>query len=137
MVHDSPDSPYTKLMAPFVAKKQHLGLDFWDVVDETGLAGTYEPFIDDLRAMVPEHIRNSTYPRTWSFDRRHIERLVREGFLSDLLNLEFAELFRGKTQGGTRRAGCEFPLRELRQAAWLEPGHEGGCCVEYSNVYMF
>lgn len=96
MVYASPDSPYMELIAPFVEKKQALGLDFWGVVDKSHVASTYEPFVDDLRAMVPEHLTNIMYPPTWSFDRQ-VERAVRECLMSEYLGHEFAELFEGKT----------------------------------------
>jgi aryl-phospho-beta-D-glucosidase BglC (GH1 family) len=63
MVYLSRDSPYMRLIAPFIAKKQRLGLDFWGVVDKSGVANTYEPFLDDLKEMVPAHIRESK--RLW------------------------------------------------------------------------
>jgi hypothetical protein len=96
MVYASPDSPYMKLIEPFVEKKQALGLDFWGVVDKSGVADVYEPFVDSLREMVPEHLQNSKYPPTWSFDRQ-VERVVRECLMSEYLGKEFAELFVGKS----------------------------------------
>jgi aryl-phospho-beta-D-glucosidase BglC (GH1 family) len=96
MVYASPDSPYMKLIEPFVAKKQALGLDFWGVVDKSGVADLYEPFVEGLREMVPEHLQNSKYPPTWSFDRQ-VERVVRECLMSEYLGKEFAELFAGKS----------------------------------------
>ncbi|CAD0046229.1 cellulase [Aureobasidium pullulans] len=96
MVHLSRDSAYMRLVAPFIAKKQRLGLDFWGVVDKSGVADTYEPFLDDLKEMVPAHIRDAMYPNVWSFDRQ-FERVIRECLLSEYLGKEFAELFTGKT----------------------------------------
>lgn len=96
MVYLSRDSPYMRLVAPFIAKKQRLGVDFWGVVDKSGVADTYEPFLDDLKEMVPAHLHNAMYPNTWSFDRQ-FERVIRECLLSEYLGKEFAELFTGKT----------------------------------------
>jgi hypothetical protein len=84
MVHLSRDSPYMRLVAPFIAKKQRLGLDSWSVVDKSGVANTYQPFLDDLKEMVPAHIRESMYPHTWPFDRQ-FERVIRECLLSEYL----------------------------------------------------
>jgi hypothetical protein len=54
MVHVNPDTPYRKLIDPFVAKKQKLALSFWGVVDKEGV---YNPFIECLKKMVPEHLQ--------------------------------------------------------------------------------
>jgi hypothetical protein len=97
MVHVSRDSPYMKLIGDFVAKKQRLGLDFWGVVDKSGVAKTYDPFLKDIKEMVPEHLHDIKYPHHWSIDRQ-FERVIRECLLSDYLSLEFAELFTGKSE---------------------------------------
>jgi hypothetical protein len=97
MVYLNPETPYMKLIAPFVAKKQKLALDFWGVVDKEGVKDVYEPFIAGLKNMVPEHIQNKKYPHIWTFDR-HVERVVRETLMSEYLGWEFAELFEGKTK---------------------------------------
>ncbi|KAI4844298.1 cellulase [Aureobasidium sp. EXF-8845] len=97
MVHVSRESPYMRLIASFVAKKQKLGLDFWGVVDKTGVSSTYDPFLRDIKKMVPEHLHDSKYPHHWNIERQ-FERIVRECLLSDYLSLEFAELFKGKSE---------------------------------------
>ncbi|XP_014551205.1 glycoside hydrolase family 5 protein [Bipolaris victoriae FI3] len=91
------DTPCMKLIAPFVAKKQKLALDFWGVVDKDGVKDVYEPFIAGLKNMVPEHLQKKMYPNTWIFDRQ-VERAVREGLMSEYLGWEFADLFEGKTE---------------------------------------
>jgi hypothetical protein len=97
MVYVDPNTPYRKLIDPFVAKKQRLALDFWGVVDKEGVADTYTPFIEGLKKMVPEHLQGKKYPYIWDF-QRHVERVVRETLMSEYLGWEFAELFEGKTE---------------------------------------
>lgn len=98
MTSISPSSPYMRLIGPFVAKKKHLGLDFWGSSDKSGVASIYDPFIKALKDMVPEHLRDSRYPSPeWSFERQ-VERCVRECLMSEYLDWEMAELFKGKTK---------------------------------------
>ena len=94
MVYVDPATPYMQLIAPFVAKKQKLGLDFWGCTDKEGVKDVYQPFIAGLRQMIPGHLQRKKYPQTWSFDRQ-VERVVRECLLSEYLGWEFAELFNG------------------------------------------
>ncbi|PNH37992.1 hypothetical protein VD0004_g8809 [Verticillium dahliae] len=57
MVYLDPESPYMRLIQPFVEQKQKLGLDFWGVVDKSGVdGGVYGPFISKPKAMIPEHL---------------------------------------------------------------------------------
>ncbi|GFF56923.1 endoglucanase C [Aspergillus udagawae] len=97
MVYVDPESPYMKLIAPFVAKKQRLGLDFWGCTDKKAVKDVYEPFLQGLRDMVGPELLQKKYPPVWTFDRQ-VERAVRECLLSEYLGWEFAELFRGKTE---------------------------------------
>jgi len=107
MTYVDPDSPYMKLISPFVAKKQKLGLDFWGCTDKEGVSHIYGPFVEGLKTMVPEHLRNRKYPNTWTFDRQ-VERVVRECLLSEYLGWEFAELFRGKTEAELEQLAACF-----------------------------
>ncbi|CZR62653.1 related to endoglucanase [Phialocephala subalpina] len=96
MVYVDPKSPYMQLIAPFLAKKQKLCLDFWGCNDDQ-VKHIYDPFLKALKEMVPEHLQKSKYPSPlWSFER-HFERVVREGLLSEYITWEMAELFVGKT----------------------------------------
>ncbi|PVH93545.1 glycoside hydrolase family 5 protein [Periconia macrospinosa] len=96
MVYLDPSTPYMKLIAPMVAKKQKLALDFWGVVNKDGVKDVYSPFIEGLKKMVPEHLQKKKYPHIWTFDR-HVERVVRESLMSEYIGWEFAELFAGKS----------------------------------------
>jgi len=109
MTYLDPDSPYMKLIAPFVAKKQKLGLDFWGCVDKESVKDVYEPFVRGLKAMVPEHLQKRKYPHIWTFERQ-VERVVRECLLSEYMGWEFAELFRGKEEADLEQLAASFKL---------------------------
>ncbi|KAF3312329.1 hypothetical protein TWF173_007307 [Orbilia oligospora] len=96
MTYINPESPYMKLVRPFVEKKGKLALDFWGFSEKEQVQNIYQPFIDGLKETIPEHIRRAKYPNIWQFDRQ-IERAVRECLMSEYLVKEFAELFTGKT----------------------------------------
>ena len=97
MVHLDLDSPYMKLIRPFLEKKERLGLDFWGAVDKSAVEGVYGPFVEGLKKMIPEHWQKRKYPHIWTFDRQ-VERVVRECLMSEYLGWEMAELFEGKTE---------------------------------------
>lgn len=96
MTYVCPETPYMRLIAPFLEKKKRLGLDFWGSADKEAVRHVYEPFVRALKEMVPEHLRGKRYPPQWSFER-HVERSVRECLLSEYLGWEMAELFEGKS----------------------------------------
>lgn len=110
MVYVNPDSPYMRLISEFVAKKQQLGLDFWGVVDKSSVdQNVYTPFTRALKGMIPEHLHKKKYPKTWTFERQ-VERLIREGLLSEYLGWEFAELFGDKTESELDDLAASFKL---------------------------
>ena len=110
MTYVSPSSPYMRLIAPFLAKKKKLGLDFWGSSDKSGVAHVYDPFVQALKEMVPEHLRNKRYPSPqWSFERQ-VERGVRECLMSEYLGWEMAELFAGKTEEELDELAGSFKL---------------------------
>ncbi|KAF5587807.1 endoglucanase C [Fusarium subglutinans] len=97
MVYADPESPYMRLIAPFIAKKQRLGLDFWGVVNKDGVKHLYEPFIQGLKEEVLEKYRDTKYPKIWTFERQ-FERVIRECLMSEYVGWELAELFRDKSK---------------------------------------
>ncbi|KAK6541821.1 hypothetical protein TWF694_007601 [Orbilia ellipsospora] len=109
MTYVHPESPYMKLIRGFVEKKGKLALDFWGFSEKEEVKGVYQPFIDGLKATVPEHIRRSKYPNIWQFDRQ-VERAVRECLMSEYLVKEFAELFEGKTMEELEELAGSFKL---------------------------
>ncbi|RBR01218.1 hypothetical protein VDGD_04824 [Verticillium dahliae] len=114
MVYLDPESPYMRLIQPFVEKKQKLGLDFWGVVDKSGVDGdVYGPFISKLKAMIPEHLHKKKYPSIWTFDRQ-VERTVRELLMSEYLGYEFAELFKDKIEEELEELAASFAIENCK-----------------------
>jgi hypothetical protein len=109
MVYVHPNSPYMKLIGDFVKKKQRLGLDYWGVADRNIPNAAYKPFMDMLKAEVPEHLRAAKYPKLWTFERQ-ITRAVRETLMSEYHGLEMAELFAGKTKEELEELAASFAL---------------------------
>lgn len=110
MTYVSPSSPYIRLIAPFLAKKKKLGLDFWGSIDKSGVAPIYDPFIQALKDMVPEHLRLKRYPSPqWGFERQ-VERCVRECLMSEYIGWEMAELFRGKSEEELDELAASFKI---------------------------
>ncbi|KAF2180649.1 glycoside hydrolase family 5 protein [Zopfia rhizophila CBS 207.26] len=110
MVYVNPDSPYMKLIRPFVEKKQRLGLDFWGVVDKSEIDNVvYKPFIEKLKESIPSHLLKRKYPKIWTFDRQ-VERVVREILMSEYHAWEMAELFAGKTKEELEELAASFAL---------------------------
>ncbi|TDZ27890.1 Beta-xylosidase [Colletotrichum spinosum] len=110
MVYLDPESPYMRLIRPFIEKKQRLGLDFWGCADKSGIDNeVYGPFIAKLKSTLPENLHKKKYPKTWTFDRQ-VERVVRECLLSEYHGWEFAELFRGKTEDELEELAASFAL---------------------------
>ncbi|KAH8896277.1 glucan 1,3-beta-glucosidase [Thozetella sp. PMI_491] len=96
MQYLDPNSAYMKLTRPFIEKKQRLGLDFWGNVNKDGVKDVYEPFLEALKSMVPDHLQKRKYPNVWTFERQ-FERVIRECLLSEYLGWELAELYEGKS----------------------------------------
>ncbi|KAL6890037.1 glycoside hydrolase family 5 protein [Trichoderma evansii] len=112
MVYLDPESPYMRLMRPFIEKKQRLGLDFWACTDKTKIdAEVYQPLISKLKEMVPEHLQQKKYPKVWTFDRQ-VERVIRECLMSEYLGWELAEAFRGKTKDELESLAGSFALEK-------------------------
>ncbi|WYZ36819.1 hypothetical protein EsH8_II_000325 [Colletotrichum jinshuiense] len=114
MVYLDPESPYMRLIQPFVEKKQRNGLDFWGCADKSAVdKEVYEPFISKLKEMIPEHLLKKKYPKVWTFDRQ-VERVVRECLLSEYAGWEFAELFKGKTEAELEELAASFALENCK-----------------------
>ncbi|KAF7521915.1 hypothetical protein G7054_g12315 [Neopestalotiopsis clavispora] len=108
MVYLDPESPYMKLIEPFLQKKAQCALDFWGWQDN-GVKHIYDPFIAALEDMVPEKYRKQHYPNIWPF-AQHITRAVRNCVLSEFLSDEFAELFADKTEAELEALAASFKL---------------------------
>lgn len=94
MLSTSASSPWNQLIAPFLAKKRRLNLDWWGKYHSAEM----ERIMTPLREMVDRESETAgrQYPLTWKTER-HVDRNLLHTFLSESLQGEFAELFRGKT----------------------------------------
>lgn len=94
MVHTSPDSPWNKLIGPFVEKKKRLQLDSWGKYPSKEVEEVMNPLLAWIDKVSPT--AKNLYPSNWNL-QRHLDRAVLQTFLADSLQMEFAENFRGKT----------------------------------------
>ncbi|CDZ97041.1 endoglucanase family 5 glycoside hydrolase [Phaffia rhodozyma] len=90
MTYASPDSPYVKRLAPFLAKKKRLAADEWGT-NTSQVKHIFQPLEDWLEKEAPSI--KTRYPKTWSTST-HLGRLVRNILLSEELCFEYAEYFR-------------------------------------------
>lgn len=118
MVYADPASAYMRLIGPFVAKKERLGVDFWGIVDKSGVGSVYDPFVKAFKNMVDPRFHDKKYPKIWTLERQ-VERVVRECLLSEYLGWELAELFRGKTRDQLEELAESFALRNCKQREGL------------------
>lgn len=95
MVYASSETPYMRLLKPFLEKKKRLGLDKWGR-DDTHVGHIYEPLVQHMQAEVPENFLNKRYPQHWGI-RGHISNAIRELLFSEILTWEYASYFDGKT----------------------------------------
>ncbi|KAJ5113630.1 putative glucan 1-3-beta-glucosidase A [Penicillium angulare] len=95
MVTTSPESPWNKLIKPFLHKKRATQADAWGKFPSAEVDALINPLADWLDKYASGV--KTMYPPVWD-TRRHITRLINEGLLSKALAKEFAELFVGKTK---------------------------------------
>jgi hypothetical protein len=96
MVYVSPDTPWMKLLAPFLAKKASLAVDFWGRNDKD-VKHIYEPLYQHVKDSIPERFQKKRYPSPlWNIER-YVERVLNEMLLSEYLGFEMAELFKDKS----------------------------------------
>jgi hypothetical protein len=101
MMYVNPDTPYRRLIDPFVAKKQNLAFDFWSVIIKEAVNDVYTPFIEGLKKMVPKHMQKKKYPFIWDF-QRHVERVVRETLMGEHLGGSLRSCSRAKVRNSWR-----------------------------------
>jgi hypothetical protein len=119
MVYISPDTPWMRLLGPFLKKKAALGTDFWGRNDAKDIQDIYDPLFAHLRDVVPEQFRKKRYPSPlWGIER-HAERVLREILMGEYLGFEMAELFRGKTFEELDELARSFKLENCVQRSGL------------------
>ncbi|PQE28697.1 putative glucanase protein [Rutstroemia sp. NJR-2017a WRK4] len=95
MVRTDPDSPYHKLVAPFLEKKKELNLDCWGAQESKSLTEALSPFVKWIEENAPK--AKEQYPTPWGVERQ-IRRAVLESYVASSFSDEFAELFAGKSE---------------------------------------
>lgn len=115
MVHTSPDSKWNKLIQPFLEKKKALQLDMWGKYPSPETEALINPLAAWIDKVSPGGL---TYPTTWD-TKRHVERAVLQTLLSDSLQGEFAELFRGKSMQELEELARSFHFEECVQREGL------------------
>lgn len=129
MVYVGKDTPYMKLLAPFLEKKQvspdshfdcgrksemlmliiqQLAADCWGV-DITPIKGIFQPMLDWLLAAVPS--LNERYPKNKRPDVM-LGRMVRNMLMSEELCLEYASYFAGKSNEELEALAMSFSFGE-------------------------
>ncbi|KAL5514139.1 XYL5_2 [Sanghuangporus baumii] len=97
MVYVSRDTPYMKLLAPFLSKKHRLALDSWGA-DDTAIKHIFDPLVDLVVDNVNDRKYLELYPYpVWTIDKR-VARMSRAIMMSEIFVLEWADYFRGKTE---------------------------------------
>ncbi len=107
MAYVSPDTPYRRLFADFLAKKYRLAADSWGA-DDKYVRDVYRPIVRLIEDNVPdeEHRRLYPYP-VWTVEGR-VARLARCMLISEFLVGEWAEHFRGMEEGDLDRLAESF-----------------------------
>ena len=116
MVHTSPDSPWNRLIQDWLEKKKRIQLDSWGKYPSEEVEGVMAPLIEWIDKVSPT--AKDQYPTNWTL-QRHLDRAVLQTFLSDSLQMEFAELFRGKDKGALEELAMSFHLDQCVQREGL------------------
>lgn len=94
MVHVSQETPYIKLLKPFLTRKHRLAADAWGK-DDTHVKYAYQPIIDLIRSEVSDDPQKlKLYPPTWTVEER-VTRISRTILFAEFMVKEWAEHFRG------------------------------------------
>jgi hypothetical protein len=102
MVYTDPDSFWNKTIQPFLEKKRRLQLDAWGKHPSKEVEEIIIPFVKWVDTVAPE--AKDMYPTPW-VTQRHLERATMQTFLSQALQMEFANLFK------------DFTMEQLDEAA--------------------
>lgn len=116
MVHTSPDSPWNKLIQPFLQKKRATQADAWGKIPSPEVDAVINPLAAWLDKYTPGV--KTMYPPVWD-TRRQVTRLINEGLLSKALSREFADLFFGKTKEELAELAASFSFENCVQRKTL------------------
>jgi hypothetical protein len=116
MVHTSPDSPWNRLIEPWLDKKTRLQLDSWGKYPSEEVEKVMAPLIEWIDKVSPT--AKDQYPTNWTL-QKHLDRAVLQTFLSDSLQMEFAELFKGKDKAALEELAVSFHFDQCVQREGL------------------
>jgi hypothetical protein len=116
MVFTSPDSPWNKLIEPFLEKKKGLQLDSWGRYPSAEPESLLNPLISWLNKVSPS--LSATYPTHWKTER-HVQVAIQQNLLADSLQAEFAERFRDKTMDELDALAMSFHFDQCIQRGGL------------------
>ena len=102
MVYTNPDSLWNKTIQPFLEKKRRLQLDAWGHYASKEVEAVLNPFAEWMDCVAPE--AKNMYPTPWH-TQRHLARATLQTYLSQALQMEFANQFK------------DFTLEQLDEAA--------------------
>jgi hypothetical protein len=106
MTHTSPESPWNTLIQGWLEKKKRLQLDSWGKYPSKEVERVMGPLIEWIDEVSPT--AKDQYPSNWITVQKHLDRAVLQTFLSDSLQMEFAELFRGKDETALEELARSF-----------------------------
>ena len=116
MVHTSPQSPWNKLIQPFLEKKRHLQLDAWGKHPSPDAEAALNPLVEWIETNAPN--AKDMYPTPWGVERQ-VLRAVVQTFFAQCFSDEFAELFRGKSKAELEALARSFGFEECVQREGL------------------
>ncbi|GFZ50461.1 hypothetical protein JCM24511_08218 [Saitozyma sp. JCM 24511] len=115
MVYVDKQTPYMRLLEPFLKKKKLLAADCWGV-DIAPVKHIFQPMLDWLLAAVPGITER--YPKVKKPDVM-LGRMVRNMLMSEELCHEYAEFFRGKSFDELDALAKSFSLGSCNQRSRL------------------
>lgn len=116
MIHTSPDSKWNTTIQPFLDKKNQLWLDAWGRRPSPHPEAALKPLVEWIDQVSPA--AKKTYPTTWNTER-HVLRAVFQTFLAASFEDEFAELFKGMSEGELEGLARSFHFDECVQRRGL------------------
>lgn len=116
MVYVKPDTPYMRLLRPFLLKKKRTAVDAWGF-DDTPVRDVFEPMEKWLVENAPGVDR--LYPPMWKA-RQHLYRRVRNCLLGEVLCDEYAEYFRDKSTEELDALAKSFALENCQKREKLD-----------------
>lgn len=113
MTYVGEETPYIKLLKPFLLKKKSVACDAWGVHVPKDVEDIFRPMEEWIERNVPSI--KTRYPKTWGGAARHLGRAVRETLLSEEMVAEYCEYFRGKSTEELDELAKSFAFENCKQ----------------------